>query len=626
MRRARDRDAPAARRTPWERPPWRIAGVRRWPSSRHSLALLARLVQVQLLDGERYRAAARANQIRLIPIAAPRGLIYDRNGAVLVRSRPSFVVALIPSEVTDIDGELATLARTLGLAEAKLWDRLLHHRGVNYHDFDEVATYEPYGPVILASDLPVANVARLSEVLTDLPGVDLEVQPVRNYPLRRTRLAHLRLRRRDHRRRIRAAQARKATRPTTSSARTGSKSLRPLSARHPRRPAHRGRRNRRRRAERRSSSQAAFPATRWSRTSTGALQPIADKALATDCYAGGAAALAGAVVAIDPWTGGILAMASYPTFDPNDFATDRSRRDRALSHRSAAAALQPRDRRGDADRLDVQDGHRLGGAHRGVVKADQVLYDTGAWNCGGYSRATSPPADSATRLRAGAGRLERRLLLPARRGARPRRGLRYYALRTARHRRPASICPANTRATGRPTRGRCKTFGVPIEPSDVFPRRSAKARCKRRRCRWPTSRRPSSTAARSTARTSCARFAARTAQSSRRSSTRSSATFRSRKKRSRGARGDGPGHRSRRYAAGLGIAVCRTRARPERPRPRAATVRTRPGSSPGRRRDHPKSRWRSSWIAAAATARRSQRRSRATSSSNTSTKNRSLVS
>ncbi len=64
----------------------------------------------------------------------------------------------------------------------RLWYRLLHHRGVTYPNFESVASREPYGPVVLATDLPVAAVARLSEVLTDLPGVDLEAQPIRDYP------------------------------------------------------------------------------------------------------------------------------------------------------------------------------------------------------------------------------------------------------------------------------------------------------------------------------------------------------------------------------------------------------------------------------------------------------------
>jgi penicillin-binding protein 2 len=51
-------------------------------------ALVARLVQVQLFDGGSYRARALANQIRLIPVAAPRGIIADRHGTILARSRP----------------------------------------------------------------------------------------------------------------------------------------------------------------------------------------------------------------------------------------------------------------------------------------------------------------------------------------------------------------------------------------------------------------------------------------------------------------------------------------------------------------------------------------------------------
>ena len=154
------------------------------------ITLIVRLIQVQLIHGAEYRAEAQANQIRLIPVAAPRGIIYDRSGKVLVRNRPSFVVGLIPSEVTDAKGELSTLATTIGVPAATLWDRLLHHRGINYKNFDEVTVYEPYGPVILASDLSVPTVARLSELLNDLPGVDLEAQPIRDYPLQ-TGGAHL---------------------------------------------------------------------------------------------------------------------------------------------------------------------------------------------------------------------------------------------------------------------------------------------------------------------------------------------------------------------------------------------------------------------------------------------------
>jgi penicillin-binding protein 2 len=373
-----------SRRTPWERPPWRIAAFILIVVIA-LVALVARLVQIQLFEGERYRAAALANQIRLIPVAAPRGIIYDRNGKVLVRSRPSFVVGLIPSQVTDIKSELATLARTTGVDESKLWDRLLHHRGVNYRDFEEVVTYEPYGPVVLVSDLPVATVAHVSELLTDLPGVDLEVQPVRNYPLgslgshlfgyvgaitedEYQRLKHdgytpndvigkdgLEASYDNYLRGVAGGQrvVVDATGSVVSSAKL--------------------------------SSQAAVPGDTIVTNIDRNLQEIVEKALVDGLERWGRGRkLTGAVVAMDPWTGGIMALASYPNFDPNDFAADRWRRESfdltdpsdIMLDRGIAAATPT----GSTFKMVTGSAALT----EGVVRVDETVYDSGAWNCGGY--------------------------------------------------------------------------------------------------------------------------------------------------------------------------------------------------------------------------------------------------
>ena len=100
-----------------------------------------------------------------------------------------------------------SLAGIVHLSKASLRQRLLHHRGLDYSSFAQVAANEPYGPVVLATGLPVPTVARLSEVLADLPGVDLEVQPIRDYPQGpQAGSASHRLRRGDYARRVRAAQ------------------------------------------------------------------------------------------------------------------------------------------------------------------------------------------------------------------------------------------------------------------------------------------------------------------------------------------------------------------------------------------------------------------------------------
>ncbi len=99
---------------------------------------------------------------------------------------------------------------------------------------------------------------------------------------------------------------------------------------------------------------------------------------------GAAAALSGAAVAEDPWTGGILALASYPNYDPDDFAANRWKRiafdltDSAqpLFNRAIAAATPT----GSTFKMVTGSAALT----ERVVRVDQVVDDTGGWNCGGY--------------------------------------------------------------------------------------------------------------------------------------------------------------------------------------------------------------------------------------------------
>ncbi len=370
------------RRAPWRLPTWRLVGFAAVLVIALA-ALFARLIVVQLLDGERYRAAAQANQIRLIPVAAPRGVIYDRHGAVMARSRPSFVVGLIPSQVTNPYDELTSLAQVLGVDGRSLWFRLLHHRGINYPSFEAVAQNEPYGPVILATDLPVAAVARLSEVLSNLPGVDLEVQPIRDYPHGKlashlvgyvgaiTQEEYERLRNAgyspndvigkdglefDYDSYLRGSPGGQRVVVDATGAVVSSVKL---------------------------PSKPAVPGDTLVTNIDWRLQQIAEEALAQQIRSLGRR-LSGAVVAEDPWTGGILALASYPNYDPNDFAADRWKR---IAY-DLTDATQPLFNRAIAAATPTGSTFKMvtGSAAltEGVVKIDQVVDDTGGWDCGGY--------------------------------------------------------------------------------------------------------------------------------------------------------------------------------------------------------------------------------------------------
>ncbi|MEO6836362.1 MAG: penicillin-binding protein 2 [Candidatus Tumulicola sp.] len=369
-------------RTPWKRPAWRIVAFIAVVVVAF-VALLARLIQIQIVEGGKYRAEALANQVRLIPVAAPRGIIYDRHGTVMVRSRPSFVVGLIPSQVTDVDNELAKLAGAIGVGAETLRSRLLHHRGIDYRAFDDVVANEPYGPVVLAKDLPVAAVARLSELLAELPGVDLEVQPVRDYPRgplgshlfgyvgaiteqEYQRLKHEGYSPNDvvgkdgleysYDRYLRGTPGGQRVVVDSSGAVVSS-----------------------------VSSQAPVPGDTLVTNIDWHLQEIVERALAQGIAGWGhGRKLSGAVVVEDPWTGGILALASYPNFDPEDFAADNFKRVRyyltgstePLFDRAIAAATPT----GSTFKMVTGSAALT----EGVVKVDQIVDDTGGWNCGGY--------------------------------------------------------------------------------------------------------------------------------------------------------------------------------------------------------------------------------------------------
>ena len=348
------------------------------------IAIVARLAQVQLVQGETFASAARANQIQLIPISAPRGLIVDRNGVVMVRSRPSFVCALIPSEVVHIDDTLHQLAAVLHIDEAKLRHRLYHHLGVNYENFDQVQTYEPNGPVILASDLTPAQTAQLAESESSIAGVDLEEQPVRNYPMGTTGAQVFgyvgAITEDEYRARknegyspndVVGKDGLEQTYDTWLRGRLGGQQIEVNSSGV---------------LVRRLKPVDPIPGNTLV-TTIDALQRIVDKDLRAELALRGKALghrVAGAAVVLDPNTGGVLALASYPTYDPNDFATPISAR--KFAH-YIDDPLQPLYNRAIGAASPTGSTFKMvtgsGAISAGVIGKDQILYDSGSWNCHG---------------------------------------------------------------------------------------------------------------------------------------------------------------------------------------------------------------------------------------------------
>lgn len=455
------------RKTPWERSPWRIAAFIAVIALLLAI-LVVRLFDIQIVHGARYREQARANQIRLIPVAAPRGIVYDRHGRVLVRNRPSFVVALIPSEVVDADAELATLARIISVPEARLRRRLFHHRGINYRNFDEIVTYEPYGPIILARELSVAKVAKLSERLNDLPGVDVEAQPVRDYPYgplgshifgyvgQITAAEYARLKDRgyspndvvgkdgleyEYERYLRGISGGQRIVVDATGAVVPSIKLPPKQA---------------------IPGDSLYTSIDWH------LQQLVEHALASQIAAvEGHRHLSGAVVVEDPYSGAILALASYPNFDPNAFAADDSKKvEYYLTDPSqplyddAIAAATP-----TGSTFKMVTGSAV--ISEGLVRPNEIVYDPGYWNCGGYVARdiVSGGLGNTTFVPALAASSDGYFYQMSWRLGNAR--LRKWALLFGLDRRSGIDLPGEIAGNWPTNAWMMKNYGVPLEPADV---------------------------------------------------------------------------------------------------------------------------------------------------------------
>src|SRR3989304_6955248 len=84
------------------------------------LALITRLAFLQIFQGERYTFLSENNRIRLKRIPGTRGMMFDRQGQLLVDSRPSFDLIFTPEDAKDAQGTLGQLARYLGRDEKEL--------------------------------------------------------------------------------------------------------------------------------------------------------------------------------------------------------------------------------------------------------------------------------------------------------------------------------------------------------------------------------------------------------------------------------------------------------------------------------------------------------------------------
>ncbi len=269
--------------------------------------VVTRLVQLQIVDHELFAEKSRGNRVRIEPVPPIRGLIFDRKGVVLAENVPAYQLELIPEQIDDIDDTLSRLA-AINLIESE-----------DIEGFKELSRSGPrFKPVTLKFRLTDEEIANFAIQRPRFPGVDFRPRLVRHYPDGEV-IAHAvgyvgALSAEDLKRLDPAAYA-----GTSHTGKTGVESRFESDLHGDAGYRHLIANARGRQIPSETSELLdTLPVDE-------SPEPGANVYLSLDLELQRIAATAfagrrGALVALDPWTGEVLALFSAPSFDPNLFA------------------------------------------------------------------------------------------------------------------------------------------------------------------------------------------------------------------------------------------------------------------------------------------------------------------
>src|SRR6266550_1012660 len=134
------------------------------------LGLLSRLAFLQVMQGERYTFLSENNRIRIKRVPGTRGMIFDRQGQLLVDSRPSFDLIFVPEDSESPENTLRLLARYLQRDEHEL-----------LKTFEENKSRAAFDELVIGRDIDWPSMVAVETHQLDLPGVTLRARPRRSY-------------------------------------------------------------------------------------------------------------------------------------------------------------------------------------------------------------------------------------------------------------------------------------------------------------------------------------------------------------------------------------------------------------------------------------------------------------
>ena len=143
------------------------------------LVLVLRLWTLQIIDGKSYAAAVNRNQVRVVQVTAPRGEIVDRDGTVLVSNMPEQEILLSRVTAAEDPSIIAKVAALIGQTPAQVKAAVKNER------------YSPYEPVPVDTDVPADTVQWLQTHSSEFPGVTVQTITQRTYPQGGTVATHV---------------------------------------------------------------------------------------------------------------------------------------------------------------------------------------------------------------------------------------------------------------------------------------------------------------------------------------------------------------------------------------------------------------------------------------------------
>jgi penicillin-binding protein 2 len=128
---------------------------------------------LQIVEHAKFEEMAENNHQRKLPLRAPRGVLFDRNGRVLVENRESFTISIVREHTKDLARTIRILAAVIGMDEAQVGEIVARHR-----------REPPYQPIVVVEDATLAQVAAVTarRLEFELPDVVVQRVPARRYP------------------------------------------------------------------------------------------------------------------------------------------------------------------------------------------------------------------------------------------------------------------------------------------------------------------------------------------------------------------------------------------------------------------------------------------------------------